>query len=81
MQIPTIDLRTFIIQLAQGALVGLGEQVDPETQRQSKNIPLATHTIGVLEMLEKKTQNNRSEEETRLLEAVLKDLHEKLAKQ
>lgn len=78
MNIPKIDLRTFIIQLAQGALVGLGEEKDPEVNAKRKNLPLASHHIGVLEMLEEKTKNNRSDEESKLLEAVLKDLKEKL---
>ena len=79
MNIPKIDLRTFIIQLAQGALVGLGEKKDPDVDAKIKNLQLATHHIGVLEMLGEKTKGNRSEEESKLLEVVLKDLKEKLA--
>jgi len=79
MNIPTIDLRTFVIQLAQGALVGLGEEKDPELNVTHKNIPLASHHIGVLEMLHEKTEGNRSEEESKLLAAVLHDLKTKLA--
>ncbi len=78
MNIPKIDLRTFIIQLAQGALVGLGEEKDPEVHAKIKNLPLARHHIGVLEMLKEKTTNNRSDEESKLLEAILKDLKTKL---
>ena len=80
MTIPTIDLRNFIIHLAQGALVGLGETEDPETKQTSVHLPIAIYHIGVLEMLQKKTENNRSTEETELLKALLTELHEKLAK-
>ena len=79
MNIPKIDLRTFIIQLAQGTLVGLGEENDLEIGAKQKNLPLATHHIGVLEMIGEKTKGNRSDEESKLLEVVLKDLKEKLA--
>ena len=33
MKVPEIDFRTFVIQLAQGAMVGLGEEPDPDTKQ------------------------------------------------
>jgi len=78
MNIPEIDLRTFVIQLAQGALVGLGEVVDPESKKSQKNLPLAIHHIGVIQMLEQRTRSSRTEEESKLLEAILTELKEKL---
>ena len=77
MKIPEIDFRTFVIQLAQGALVGLGEEPDPESQTIRKNIALAQHHIGVLKMLESKTKNNLSSNETELLQALLEELEKK----
>ena len=71
MKVPEIDFRTFIIQLAQGALVGLGEEPDPETQQTHKNLAFAQYHIGVLNMLEKKTNNNLNPDEQELLKALL----------
>ena len=45
MNIPNIDLRTFIIQIAQGALVGLGEIEDPETKQTTVNCRLRYTTL------------------------------------
>jgi hypothetical protein len=77
MNIPNIDLRTFVIQIAQGALVGLGEVEDPDTQKKTVNLPFALHNIGVLKMLANKTTGNQTPEETELLKALLKELSEK----
>ena len=80
MNIPNIDLRTFIIQIAQGALVGLGEIADPETNQTSVNLPFALHNIGVIQMLADKTKGNQTAEEAELIKALLKELQEKAAK-
>lgn len=77
MNIPTIDLRTFIIQIAQGALVGLGEIEDPETKRTTVNLSFALHNIGVIRMLANKTKENRTAEETELIKALLTELENK----
>jgi hypothetical protein len=80
MNIPNIDLRTFVIQIAQGALVGLGEIEDPETKETSISLPFALHNIGVIQMLAKKTAGNQTAEETELIKALLKELQEKAQK-
>ena len=80
MNIPNIDLRTFIIQIAQGALVGLGEIEDPETKQTSVNLPFALHNIGVIRMLAEKTNGNQTEEETQLIKALLTELQDKAKK-
>lgn len=79
MNIPTIDLRTFIIQIAQGALVGLGEIEDPETKTTTVNLPFALHNIGVIQMLANKTKESQTAEEAELIKALLKELEEKAA--
>ena len=78
MKVPEIDFRTFVIQLAQGALVGLGEEPDPETKQKKKNIALAQYHIGLLNMLSRKTQNNLNDDEQELLSALLKELDDKI---
>ena len=77
MNIPDIDLRTFVIQIAQGALVGLGEIEDPDTKTKQVNLAFALHNIGVLKMLNTKTQGHQTPEEAELLKALLKELSEK----
>lgn len=77
MNIPDIDLRTFVIQIAQGALVGLGEIEDPDTNAKQVNLAFALHNIGVLKMLNIKTQSHQTPEEAELLKALLKELSEK----
>ena len=77
MNIPDIDLRTFVIQIAQGALVGLGEIEDPDTNTKQINLAFALHNIGVLNMLNTKTQGHQTPEEAELFKALLKELSEK----
>ena len=77
MKVPEIDFRTFIIQLAQGALVSLGEEPDPDTQKITTNLSLAQYHIGVINLLGQKTQNNLSKEEQELLNALLVELNSK----
>ena len=79
MKVPEIDFRTFVIQLAQGALVGLGEEPHPETKQTEANLSLAQYHIGLLNMLQRKTKSNLSSDEQELLAALLKELNEKFA--
>ena len=79
MKVPEIDFRTFVIQLAQGAMVGLGEEPDPDTKQTQINISLAKYHIGVLKMLTNKTNGNLSSEENELLKALLSELNTKIA--
>ena len=78
MTIPKIDLRTFIIQIIQGALVGLGEAENPDTGTKSINISMALYHVGVLELLSEKTKGNRNSEEDQLLSTVLDELRQKV---
>jgi hypothetical protein len=75
---PPVHFSQFVVSLASSALVHLGEMPHPETQKPEKNLPLAQHSIEVLEMLHTKTRGNLDEEEGRLLDAVLTDLRQKL---
>lgn len=69
-----ITFGTFIISLASSAAFALGEAPHPETGATEKNLPLAKQTIDVLAMLEEKTRGNLTDEERKLLDAVLYDL-------
>jgi hypothetical protein len=70
---PEISFTTFVLSLSTAALENLGvrmsEEEDPCT-----NLALAKQTIDVLDMLAHKTTGNLSEEEGKLLSAVLYDL-------
>jgi hypothetical protein len=72
-----VSFTTFLISLAQSALVHLGEVADPGTGRKERNLQLARHTIDVLGVLEEKTKGNLEEQEARLLGSVLFDLRNK----
>lgn len=77
---PPVQFSQLVVSLASSALVHLGELPNPETRQASVDLPLARHSIEVLEMLRTKTRGNLDEEEGKLLDAVLTDLHQKLPK-
>jgi hypothetical protein len=72
--LPEPNFTTFIYSLSTAALMQLGEIENPETGKKDANLQLAKHTIDLLEMLQKKTENNLTEEEAKLMEGVLGDL-------
>ena len=74
---PEVTFSTFIISLASSALVHLGEVPNPETGGTETNLPLAKHSIDVLEMLRAKTENGLEEQERNLLESILYELRMK----
>jgi len=73
-----VEFSHFVISLAQGVMVGLGEVPDPETRQTHLNLPMANHSLAVLQMLKTKTAGNLSADEQKLIDALLKDLTEKL---
>ena len=71
---PEVTFSTFILSLASSALVHLGEVPNPETGSTETNLPLAKHSIDVLEMLHMKTERCLDEQESKLLESILYEL-------
>jgi len=74
---PGPDLTSFstlVLSLAAAALAYLGRTVMPGAEKTEANLPLARQTIDTLEMLRKKTEGNRTDDETKLLEDLLHDL-------
>ncbi len=64
-----------VVQMfAQQTMMQLGKLPHPVTQKTELDLEGAGVTIGILEMLEAKTQNNLSADEARLLKNVLTDL-------
>jgi len=65
---------TFILSVSTAALQHLGVRLADDQGAPCLNLSLAKQTISILEMLEKKTEGNLTEEECRLLGTVLYDL-------
>src|SRR5262245_52095100 len=68
------DLRGLFIMLASSALVNLGEAADPATGERVLDLEQAKEAIDLLSLLRTKTDGNRTEQETHLLEEMLYDL-------
>lgn len=68
------NLQGLFIMLASSALVNLGEAADPETGERVLDLDQAREAIDLLSLLRVKTEGNRSEQESHLLEEMLYDL-------
>jgi len=72
--LPKVDFETFVYSLFSTAMLHLGEAPDPDTGKQSVNLPFAKHTIEILAMLEEKTKGNLTDAETKELDEFLAHL-------
>lgn len=72
--LPEVSFSTFIVSLASSALVQLGEVPDPASGACGLDLPLARHSIDVLEMLRQKTVGNLDADENQLLESLIYEL-------
>jgi Domain of unknown function (DUF1844) len=68
------DLQGLFIMLASSALVNLGEAADPETGERILDLEQAKEAIDLLSLLRVKTEGNRTDQESHLLEEMLYDL-------
>lgn len=68
------DLRGLFIMLASSALVNLGEAADPATGERILDLEQAKEAIDLLALLRVKTNGNRTDQESHLLEEMLYDL-------
>ena len=64
----------FCYSIASGAMVALGLAPNPATGETEKDLGQAKSTIDVLEMLQDKTEGNRTEEESKVMMSLLFDL-------
>lgn len=71
---PPASLSYLIMSLSTQAWFALGQIPDPRTGKAEVHLPYARHTIDTLEVLEQKTQGNRSPEEIALLSRTLHEL-------
>lgn len=73
--LPPVDFSGFVVSLASSAFVQLGLEPDPTTgQKVDAEPEFARQTIDMLALLKEKTRGNLTEDEARLLDAVLYDL-------
>jgi hypothetical protein len=68
------DLQGLFVMLASSALVNLGEAADPETGERVLDLDQAKEAIDLLLLLRSKTEGNRTEQESHLLDEMLYDL-------
>ena len=75
--LPEVTFSTYVLSLASSALVHLGEVPNPETGSTTRNEALARNAIDVLTMLDDKTRNGLTPEESKLMRDVLYELRMK----
>ena len=75
--LPEVTFSTFVLSLASSALVHLGEVPNPETGSTSRNEDLARNAIDLLTMLDDKTRNGLTSDESKLMRDVLYELRMK----
>jgi hypothetical protein len=63
-----------LLSLQMGAMHYLGKTASPVDGKVERNLELAQHSIQMLEMLHKKTINNLTDEERKILDTILYDL-------
>jgi hypothetical protein len=68
------------MMLGSEALIALGDEPDPLTGQQHRELTHASNVIDVLALLREKTEGHRSAEETRTLDALIYDLQLKYVK-
>lgn len=73
--LPPADFAALVLSFASSALLHLGLLEDPQTgQPAEKSLPLARHSIDLLELLETKTRGNLSPDEAALITNLLTEL-------
>lgn len=77
MQMSAIDFPTFVLSVASAAMMGLGLAPRPDSGKTEVELDMARQNIDLLEMIQKKTVNNLSPEEAKLLERVLYEVRTK----
>lgn len=70
-----MDFSTFIMSLASAVYIDLGLIVNPMTNKKEKNLFVAKQHIDLIEMLKIKTKGNLSDDENKMIESILYQLH------
>ena len=79
--LPEVTFSTFVLSLASSALVHLGEVPNPETGQTVRDEALARNAIDLLTMLDDKTRNGLTPDESKLMRDVLYELRMKFVAQ
>jgi uncharacterized protein DUF1844 len=74
LELPPASFPMLVSTLVTQALVGLGQLPDPLSGHPELNLPVASHFIDTLAVLEQKTKGNLSAEESSMLTDVLHQL-------
>ena len=75
-ELPKIDFSTFLLSLSTSVLYQLGLIADPLTGRKAEpDKMLARQTIDTIELLREKTRGNLEDEEEKLFDSLLYELH------
>src|SRR5262245_26551701 len=72
--LPPANILVLLQSLATQALMGLGDLENPFTGQRELHLEEAKFNIDLLDVLEQKTKGNLTEQEAKLLEALLYDL-------
>lgn len=73
-RMPPAEFSGFVVSLAQTALMQLGDIPDPVSGQSVRNLAQAKYSIDLIDLLIEKTKGNLTEEESRLIVQVQKDL-------
>jgi hypothetical protein len=73
-KLPPASLSLLLTSLGTQALMSLGQIPNPMTNKSEVNRDQAQHCIDLIGMLEEKTANNRTPEESQLLDGLLYEL-------
>lgn len=68
------NFSTLVLSVASSAAMSLGMAPDPATGETSVDKKMAQFNIDLLEVLKMKSENNRTEEEDRLINQLISDL-------
>ena len=68
------NFSTLILSIASSAAMGLGLTPDPNSGKTHVDKKIAQFNIDLLEILKDKTENNRTDEEDKLINQIISDL-------
>ena len=68
------NFSTLVLSIASSAAMSLGMAPDPNTGKTNVDKEMAKFNIDLLEVLKAKSENNRSEEEDKLINQLVSDL-------
>ena len=71
---PAPSLAMLCYSLGTQAMIALGLAPNPATGESTRDLAAAKYTIDLIEMLREKTEGNRTDEETKVIRALLFDL-------